>query len=128
MERRSFLKGVFGGVTAAGVVVAASQAEIAAFASPLVKDAPIVLDVPSANPAIGAGEHLYNASGDLVAVVRSVSFHVDKIDVTSFGDTNSVYVHKGPPRFDIHAEGIGAVEWDVARNAPRFRGVPSRSW
>src|SRR6187431_1514404 len=71
LDRRGFLKGLIGGVTAAGVVVAASQTEIAAFGSALAKDAPIVL-TPS--PAEGSlvGHHLYNKRGEIVAIITDV--------------------------------------------------------
>jgi len=72
MFRRSFLKGVIGGVTSAGLVVAATPREIEAFAS-AVGDGPVVLDgrplgisaIASAQEALSGvhvGQALYNAS------------------------------------------------------------------
>jgi len=108
MDRRGFLKGVFGGVTAAGVIVAASPADIAAFASPLVREAPVVLDVPTKAPA-ESGEHLYNAAGELVAIIDSFNIRRQTIDVTMAGDLNRVYL-PGRLDIDIHARWVGHVD------------------
>jgi len=125
MNRRGFLQGVFGGVTAAGVIVAASPAEIAAFTAPMAKDAPVLLDVPAAVPT-SIGEHLYNESGQLVAVVRSIDFHRPMIEATSVFDDHDVFVPGLPRSIEIHALGIGELRWDDKRKHPRLMGVPRR--
>lgn len=74
MDRRLFLQGVFGGVASAGLIVAANQSEIEAFASPLKVGEPLVLDKPipaERTETVTAGEHLYNAKGEVVAIVSS---------------------------------------------------------
>ena len=124
MNRRGFLQGVFGGVTAAGVIVSASPADIAAFASPMVKDAPVLLDVPAPIPT-SIGEHLYNEQGQCVAVIRSIDIHQDAIDVSMWGDSQMRYV-PGLRRIDIHAHGIGDIVWDVEKKHPRLIGKPRR--
>src|ERR1700741_3127488 len=102
MDRRNFLKGVLSGVTATGVIVAASPQEIEAFASPLTRDEPVVIDVPTLNtPALGPGEHLYNAQGKLVGIVTELMLHRDKVKTTAF-DNQRIHV-PGPPRFQITA-------------------------
>jgi hypothetical protein len=116
---------VFGGVTAAGVIVAASPADIAAFASPMAKDAPLVLDVPPMK-ASSVGEHLYNDRGEVVAVIRSIDFHRQSIDVTMFRDSHQASM-PGPLDFDIYAQGIGHVVWEDGSRFPRLIGVPRRS-
>lgn len=124
MNRRGFLQGVFGGVTAAGVIVAASPADIAAFASPMVKDSPVLLDVPSVEPT-SIGEHLYNDRGELVAVVRKIELRHRPIDVTTAFDSQRIYV-PGPRTFEIYAAGIGELAWDIEKKRPRLVGVPRR--
>lgn len=127
MERRGFLKGLFGGVTAAGLIVAAGPKEIAAFASPLVKDAPVMLDVPTPKPAfVGFGEHLYNSVGELVAIVSGIDVSMDKVETTMFGDYNSKFV-AGRTRISIHAEGVCSFEWpQQPGDFPRLRGSKGR--
>lgn len=123
MNRRGFLQGLFGGVTAAGVIVAAKPSEIEAFTAPLVKDAPIFVDVPRAQP-VGAGEHLYNARGELVAVVMEISLSREAIDVTLASDLNRVYIPGRLMQYEIRAEGVGRVEMDVNRPySSTLRGV-----
>lgn len=101
MERRTFLKGAFGG-------------EIAAFTSPLARDAPVVLDVPAAPSPVAAGEHLYNAAGALVAIVTDVTVRRDTIEVEVFGGSERV-VLPGLTHFVLQAEGIGAIEFHNGR-------------
>lgn len=118
MERRGFLKGLFGGVTSAGLVIAASQSDIEAFASPLVRDAPLLLDRPAVAPA-RCGEHLYNASGELVAIITELTLTRDPIEVTHAWDDKTMYV-PGRLEIAIRAVGVGSVEW--AGRTPMLRG------
>ena len=73
MERRSFLRGVFGGVTAGGIILAAPAKELEAFAAPLVANQPLIID-PMSDLDVGIGQRLYNEHGESVAVVTA--FHV----------------------------------------------------
>jgi hypothetical protein len=124
MDRRGFLQGVFGGVTATGLIVAASPGDVEAFAAMLAADAPVILDVPPL-PASHVGEHLYNARGECVAVITSVDMIRDRVEVTSAFDGHRIYV-PGLERFKIHADGIGHLLWDVEHRGPRTVGVPRR--
>jgi len=72
MERRGFLQGLFGGLTSAGLLIAAAPNELAEFASPLGLHDPVVLDAAPVAPIVGCGDHLYNARGELVAVVSKL--------------------------------------------------------
>lgn len=110
MRRRAFLRGAFAGVLAEGVVIAATRAEIAAFASPLAIGAPLLLDEPPPTPAVQAGQHLYNAEGELVAIIER--FHVTRaaIETTAYGDEQRIFV-TGPPSVTIEAVGVAAVDW-----------------
>jgi hypothetical protein len=85
MERRGFLRGLFGGLTSAGLLIAAEPQELAAFASPLGVDDPVVLDAAPVAPIVGEGDHLYNARGELVAVVRTLQ-HVFSGDMKIVAD------------------------------------------
>jgi hypothetical protein len=116
MDRRGFLQGVFGGITAAGVIVSASPSEIEAFAAPLVRDAPVVLDVPPA-PDTHVGQHLYNARGQLVAFITSVDVIQDRVEVTSAFGSNRLFV-PGPRFVKIHADAIGQLVWDSYTKFP----------
>lgn len=71
MERRGFIRGLFGGIVGSGIVVTASPEEIAQFASPLSAGAPIVAEAPDVMP-VGCGDHLYNDRGELVAIVTHI--------------------------------------------------------
>lgn len=109
MERRGFLKGVFGGITAAGLIVAAKPEEIAAFASPLARDVPILVDVPTVKrEGLYSGEHLYNADGECVAVITEIRAHSPAINVTSAFDDIERYM-AGLPTVEIRARGVSQV-------------------
>jgi hypothetical protein len=108
MERRGFLKGLFGGVTSAGLIVTATPQEIEAFASPLKKHAPLVLDQPSVS-VTGSGEHIYNSRGEVVGIITEVTVMRNHLEVTSDRDTNE-WIYPTLLRFDIKARGIGRVE------------------
>ncbi len=113
MERRGFISGLFGGVTAAGLIVKATQADLEAFASPLKANAPIVLDTPrSATTTVG--EHLYNSRGELVAVVTDVTVSIGLDHGRVFDD---VWAQMHSVREEITitatATGIGRVVLDL---------------
>jgi hypothetical protein len=99
MERRGFLRGLFGGIVGAGVVVTATPKEIATFAAPLAEQTPIVIEAP-AIPVVGCGDHLYNDRGELVAIVTNVHF----------GN-----------HYTIRAEGVGGFE--VNKDRVRLRNT-----
>ena len=120
IERRRFLQGVFGGVTAAGVIVAATPAEIAAL-TPLVADHPVVLD--TAPPVIvptHVGEHLYNARGEVVGLIDRVSVDRDTIETTTLGDVGRRFI-QGMERIRIEAVGLCTVECRAGRFELRGR-------
>lgn len=93
MERRGFLRGLFGGIVGGGVIVAASDEEVARFASPLVADDPMVLEAPQIAD-VSCGDHLYNERGELVAIVTNI--------------------HIGG-HYTITADGIGAFQYTDSR-------------
>lgn len=83
MNRRGFLHGLFGGVAAGGVIVTASDEEIARFSRELAAYNPVVVDPTPPAPLPANGEHLYNGRGELVAVVRDLRMSPDGVDITA---------------------------------------------
>jgi len=116
MDRRGFLHGVFGGVTSAGLILAAKPAEIAAFASPLLRDQPLVASVPT------LGQALYNEQRELVAFVSHIHIRTDRIETTMFGNAHASYMPR-PPSFRIEAVGAGQLELDLRPGGP-WLGLP----
>lgn len=104
MNRRNFLSGVFGGVAAAGagVIVKASPREIERFASPLVKDEPIIVDAPRAAVLDATELLLYDKHGTPVMAIHNISFNRSLIDVTSLHGDYAVYRDMGRVTFDAH--------------------------
>jgi hypothetical protein len=123
MNRRGFIHGLFGGVTAAGLIVAANPKEIEAFATSVPPDSPVMLDQPTPKRAfVDAGEHLYNGRGELVAIVTSFTVTREPIEVTAYGMSESTYI-QGLPNFEIIARGVGSIQWDGDhRRMPQLRG------
>lgn len=132
MDRRNFLQGVFGGVAATGLIIAAKPNDIEAFAGPLRKGAPLLLDKPTVNPKVVTfGEHLYNSRGEVVAYVTDISVIAEKLDVTGFSlterysDTGKTFV-QGLPNVEIRAIAVGRIEIEAIEGSgismPRLRG------
>lgn len=103
INRRGFLQGVFGGVTAAGVIVAASPEDVAAFASPV--GSPVTLQQPTFSAYVTPGQELYNADGQIVAIVQNVTMQRDKIEVTTYSSLSPEYI-LGQLTIDIRARGV----------------------
>ncbi len=120
-DRRGFLRGLFGGVAAGGLIVSATPREIEAFTAPMTKGQPLLIDKPpvSAVP-IYSGLHLYNAEGEVVAYVTQITATNQMVDVTSYYDVAHQFCVDGPPRIEIRAEGICGVEFRGGQ--PRLRG------
>ena len=108
IERRQFLQGVFGGVTAAGLVVAAPKHIVEAFHVPM--GSPLSIVEPTFACAVMPGDQLYNAQGQVVAIVDAVNTHRDKIDVTTHNDTYKKFI-MGSLNIDIRARGLLYDEW-----------------
>lgn len=125
MERRGFIRGVFGGITSAGLLIGGARDEIEAFAAPLVKQAPLVIDIEPLQRSgpIGHGEHLYNSRGELVAVVTAVHLTRAPVEVTSAFDNNRLFI-PGVPTFSIEAEGVGGLVVETSAKKLALRGVP----
>src|SRR4051812_11277787 len=105
MDRRNFIKGTFGGIVAGGVIVAATDADIATFASNNRVDSPVdVNPQPELLQPEGVryGEVLYNINGQPVGIVRSINFHREHTDISRAGDTYATL-----------APGLGNLTYDV---------------
>jgi hypothetical protein len=122
MERRGFIQGLFGGLTAAGLIVAAKPEEIEAFASPLTHGQPLLLDKPEPKH-VGLGQHLYNEHGQLVAIVTEVNLVSQPIEVTSFDGSYDTYV-SGLRDFEIRATGMGSIHWLGQHQGLALEGIP----
>jgi hypothetical protein len=127
MNRRGFLQGIFGGVAATGLIVAAKPSEIEAFTGTLTKGAPLVLDRPVDRglQVVEAGEHLYNARGELVAIITDLNVSREIVDVTSFSDDYQRHWQR-PPEIEIRAIGVCSLEAVGGNRMPMLRGVKRR--
>lgn len=85
MDRRSFLKGTFGGVVAGGVIVAATDADIKAFATHITPDMPMdVSPQYEAHAWARFGEVVYNERRQPIGIVRNIEVNNNPISVQSF--------------------------------------------
>lgn len=119
MERRGFIKGLISAVTSTGLVVSATPRELESFGAPAVRESPVVVAVPELVRAAEVGEELYNARGELVALVTQVTVHVGRLDVSHVGAAYRTF-SPGLPEVEIRAVGVGPV--DFSRDA-RGHGV-----
>jgi hypothetical protein len=84
VERRGFLKGLFGGVTASGLIVMGKRHEVQAFAAPLRPEEPIIIDVPSiVTPAEASrGLYIYNSRGEALGFVQAFDINTHRSQLT----------------------------------------------
>jgi hypothetical protein len=120
MERRSFLRGVFGGVTASGLILSASPKEIEAFAAPLEPKQPLVVDPVQAftRQTIEIGEHLYNERGECVAVTTGFRYFrdIEELDhIPGHGRPRTVFVRSEEIFLDARVL-AHSVEMEYRRN------------
>ena len=107
------LTGTLGEPVAGGVVVRASDAEVAAFASPGGRGAPVVAQYQprpgtSAVPDGFATEILYNRHGEPVVYVSGVALECPRVEVTSFRDTERQFFD-GPPELRVDVKPMPGV-------------------
>ena len=122
LGRRGFLQGIFNGVAATGLIVAAKPSDIELFTAPLTKGDPVILDQPIVNQSTASvGEHLYNSRGEIVAIVESIKMERPKVDVTSFASKATLYDYEWAAHITITAIGLGHVELGE-RKPPKLRG------
>jgi hypothetical protein len=110
MDRRGFLQGLFGGIAAGGVIVTATPEEVRAFATGAREGDPVLLDQPAQGGVVEMGQHLYNARGEVVALITEIVIGRDVVDVTTFHGAPR-YVEQSRMTVEIKAVGVGDVEW-----------------
>jgi hypothetical protein len=127
--RRGFLKGLFGGVAGTGLIVLAKPSEIEAFTAPLVEGAPLVLDQPMADTAVEMGQHLYNAQGEVVAIVTELSVAMQQVthDVRSFDHAMQIRSSSSgrilpDAVLELRATVVGVPDFTGMREMPNLRG------
>lgn len=88
MNRRGFLQGILGGVTAAGIVVKASSDDTKQFA--LEQDTPVIL---SKYPTMGLnyGDLVYNYRGENIGFIKEIIHRREIIDITQPKDFYKVF-------------------------------------
>lgn len=109
MDRRSFLKGTFGGIAAGGIIIAATDADIATFASvtPEGKEVDIA---PLLQPGAWAqvNDYVYNERGHIIGLVKHVQFDRQMIDVSRWQDSHLNMMAAGPMSvtYTVQADGF----------------------
>lgn len=111
MDRRGFLRGIFGGVAAGGLIVAATPQEIEAFSSPLAREQPLSVHPVEPVKPVEVGGELYNAEGELVAYITQIEYGRLEIDVTSHHSEFNEFMVPGLRRARITAEAVGPIDF-----------------
>lgn len=93
MDRRSFLRGTFGGVVAGGVIVTASDADILKFATTIKPDMPVDLNPQyEAHAWARFGEIVLNSKGQPIGVIRNIEANTDPVSIQSFGSEFTTHI------------------------------------
>lgn len=83
MDRRSFLRGTFGGVAAGGILIAAADTDLAAFAAATRPGTPLEAVGPPEGPVLPQlGHVVFNSDHQPIGVIERMDFDYDKQDVT----------------------------------------------
>lgn len=117
MDRRSFLRGTFGGVTASGLVLAGSLNDIELFASDtkpgeklIISPVPEVMNPPMP-AAIGYGGDVglmvFNHKGEPLGIIDSVYISHPTVDVTPMGDSVQHFIRSGSSVVKFTVTGYG---------------------
>jgi len=108
MDRRNFLKGTFGGVCAAGVIVAASPTEVAAFAPQTAIPISLLSSKPEeSQEEIDIGLIVYNHKGQPIGVIERFEYN------TGFSwDSDFIHYVPGPTRMTIVAQGFANIKFN----------------
>jgi len=96
MERRSFIKGIFGGVAATGLIIKASAEDITKFASSNPEGTGVVSVADDPVHVSGAfmqtGEVLYSHDGKPVGVFTGYETKAHMVDMASMNDNMSQFI------------------------------------
>lgn len=107
-DRRRFLKGAFGGVTAAGLLIVGP--DVGAFAECVVPGEDIVCShlPPAPFEGVDIGNILFNYKGEPVAVITDIKYDIPQLDVTRYGSFQREFV-PGAPNITLRATVRGPV-------------------
>lgn len=113
MERRGFLKGLFGGVVAAGatpgLIVQATDADVVAFTQGRQIGEPVAVGVANGLPAIES--MLYDRHGRPVAVIEAIDIQREwPVEITAYGDVNRSFTRGALSSARIQAVSVGPIE------------------
>lgn len=87
MDRRNFLKGTFGGLAAGGIIISATDADVALFASKAKPQDPVDLSLQLETHAWARlGELLYNERHQPVGIIREIQSNQSPVDITGAGE------------------------------------------
>lgn len=109
MDRRSFLKGTFGGVSAAGaLILTATPADVAKFATETPLGTPVASSTLQTKEfgLPDYGEFVFNSQGMPIGVVTSINMYQDSVDVTMSHHENRQYM-PGLKRIELSVSVIG---------------------
>ncbi len=107
MDRRSFLKGTFGGVVAGGVIVVATDADIKAFATNLPPDSVVQTAVTGpATPMPELGHIVFDSEHRPLGVISRTDVSCEKLDATPFGSPYRLY-RAGPYTMEFTVQAYG---------------------
>lgn len=104
MDRRNFLKGTFGGVTAGGIILAAGIPDTEAFVEQVKIGDPIAASPAITNaPWPNIGEYVFNHQGLIIGVVTGVKANTEIIDVTGRDSWRSYTPGRRRVTFEVDA-------------------------
>lgn len=110
MQRRNFLQGLFGGITAGGLLLRTEPKAVEALA--LQPEAPLILQPQPITPAREIGGMLYNEQGEAVCFVTEINYSVERMAVSAFGESQKAYIPT-LGRYDIRAVGMPGVHLET---------------
>ena len=92
MDRRGFIRGAFGGVTSAGIILAAPSDAVEAFVSQVRRNDPLAVAIDSPGMKVEPGHWVFDREGNMLGVIESLDAHNTGIDVASLGDPRPQYI------------------------------------
>jgi len=115
LGRRGFLQGIVSGLAGAGLIVQATPAEVAQFAT----GQPVQMSetiTPMPDASIGVGEFVFDHRGRIIGIIVDAIASREMIDITSMGDTT----FKGLPRptvieYRVRTAGVAQVKLGLER-------------
>ncbi len=106
MNRRNFITGVFGGVTAAGLIIKSPDM---AFGAPMPEPESPLIIAPPAFANADAGQMVFDSNGNPLGIIQSVHYNREMHDVTHAGDQWTNY-HGGLHTVEMRVIAYGQVQ------------------